>query len=98
MQNLTSRQESIIVFQMLEGLIRTRTPRCNRGVDFFAEYTVRIYGHRFCKFLDSLLLSVRWDMDGRKSDQMRPNLRDTKKQDFVNCLKINNLQSLVVSP
>ena len=35
-------------------------------------------------------------MDGRKSDQMRPNLRDTKKQDFVKCLKINNLQSLVV--
>ena len=27
---------------------------------------------------------------------MRPNLGDTKKQDFVKCLKINNLQSLVV--
>ena len=45
---------------------------------------------------ETVTLSVRWEMDGRKSDQMRPNLRDTKKQDFVKCLKINNLQSLVV--
>ena len=27
---------------------------------------------------------------------MRPNFGDTKKQDFVKCLKINNLQSLVM--